>query len=463
MKPDPRMLAAAAALVTWTLAAGAAHATTRAPSQSAAGDALAGAKEKLAAGEPDAAVELLTKALEGATDKDGKDARELRLLLAEAQIAAGQADQAVEGLASLAQGADYDVLLATGRAYKAWGDQMQRQERSGDDVGFAYDEARSYLEQAAKKASRGQSGAAVELGNLELYTLGMHDAALERAEKLLSNDSGDAEARLLRGQALLWVSIDTAQAGKDEEAAKLRQRAIEDLIAAEKDLPKTRPEPWAQLAWLYETDGQPQKAVEAAAKALERTPKGSVATLFHLAVRYANERKFEAAATALSAMIAADSRQVTDLIKADNDPTATALALTWAVTPMVEGGKAGPARDALAAIVATHPKSVDPWNNYALLCRETQKFEEAYEAYQQALLLEPDSPRLNNDAGVILHYYLHRDYPKAQEYYEKAVELADAALARTDLEAAVRTEVETARADAIGNLKQLAAGDHDWP
>ena len=45
----------------------------------------------------------------------------------------------------------------------------------------------------------------------------------------------------------------------------------------------------------------------------------------------------------------------------------------------------------------------------------------------------------------------------------QAVDFADAALARPDLEAAARTETETAKADAIGNLKQLAAGDHTWP
>lgn len=433
-----------------------------------AGDPLAAAREALGAGNADKAVELL-KPLVGDAGTKGtpsKEAREARLLLCEAQVKAGAPDQAVETITPLAEGGDYEVLLATGRAYKAWAESMQSQERSGDDVGFAFDEARSYLEQATKKASRGQSAAAIELGNLELYTLGEHESALKRAETLLDADSGDAEARLLRGQALLWVSIDTAQGGDEaaqEKAKKIRQDAIADLQAAEKALPKTRPEPWAQLAWLYETDGQPDKAVDAAIKALERTPKGSVATLFHLALRYAGERRFDAAALALQAMVKADPRQVTDAIRAEKDPTAAALALTWAVTPMFEAKQAVPARECLAAIVAAKPQSIDPWNNYALICRETEKFEEAYDAYQQALLIEPDNARLHNDAGVVLHYYLHRDYDKAQEYYEKAVELADAALAKTDLDEATRTETQTARDDAVNNLKKLAKGDHTWP
>jgi tetratricopeptide (TPR) repeat protein len=436
-----------------------------ASAQGASGDPLAAAREALAAGQADKAVELLKPLVgdAGAKGAPSKDAREARLLLCEAQIKAGDPDQAVETITPLAEGGDYEVLLATGRAYKAWAESMQRQERSGDDVGFAFDEARSYLEQAAKQASRGQSAAAIELGNLELYTLGEHEAALKRAEKLLDADSGDAEARLLRGQALLWVSIDTAQGGDEEQAKKLRQDAIADLIAAEKALPKTRPEPWAQLAWLYEADGQPDKAVEAAVKALERTPKGSIATLFHLALRYAGERRYDVAALALQTMVKADSRAVTDAIRAEKDPTAAAIALTWAVTPMFEAKAVEPARESLAAIVASKPQSIDPWNNYALICRETQKFEEAFDAYQQALLIAPDSARLNNDAGVVLHYYLHRDYDKAQEYYEKAVELADAALAKTDLDEATRTETQTAKDDAINNLKKLAKGDHTWP
>jgi len=430
--------------------------------QDQGGDPLAAARGKLAAGQPDEAVEQLKGLLDGSPKAGGPDPRAVRLLLCEAQIAAGDADQAVETITPLAEGGDYDVLLATGRAYKAWGDQMQHQGRSGDDVGFAYDEARSYLEQATKKASRGQSAAAVELGNLVLYTLGDHPAALSLAEKLLDADSSDAEARLLRGCALLWTSIDTAQAGDEAEAGKIRKRAIDDLVAAEKALPKTRPEPWAQLAWLYEADGQPDKAVEAAVHALERTPKGSVATLFHLALRYSGERRYDVAAAALAAMVKADARQVTDALRAEQDPTASAMLLTYAVTPMIEGQPAQ-ARDALAAIVAAHPQNVDPWNNYALLCRETKKYDEALEAYQQALLLAPDSARLNNDAGVILHYYLHRDYGKAQEYYEKAVELADSGLAAKDLDQAAREELQSAKNDAVGNLKKLAKGDHTWP
>jgi tetratricopeptide (TPR) repeat protein len=440
------------------------HAAAQETGGGTSGDPLAAAREHLAQGNARQAVELLQSLLgAGEADKGGATERDVRLLLSEAQIAAGEADQAVETITPLTEGGGYDVLLATGRAYKAWAELLQRQDRPEQDVGFAYDEARSYLEQATKKASRSQSAAAIELGNLELYTLGEHTAALGRADKLLDVDSGDAEARLLRGCALVWTSIDAAQAGDEAEAAKIRKEAIADLQTAEKELPKTRPEPWAQLAWLYEADGQPDKAVEAAIEAQKRTPQGNLVTLCHLALRYAGERRYDVASAALTAIVRSDPGQVTAAIRAEQDPTAAAIALTWAVTPMFEAKTFNEAHAALAAIVASRPQSVDPWNNYAMVCRDLQKFEEAYEAYQQALLVQPDNARLNNDAGVILHYYLHRDYDKAQEFYEKAVEFADAGLANQDLDEAARAELQSAKADAIGNLKKLAAGDHTWP
>lgn len=431
----------------------------------AAGDELAAAREQLSTGHPKRAVEMLETLLEqaGQPGSTGASERDVRLLLTEAQIAAGDADQAKDTITSLVDGGDATVLLAAGRAYKAWADQMQRENANGDDVGFAFDEARSYLEQASKKAARGDSAAAIELGNLELYTLGDHVAALGRADTLLAGDSKDAEARLLRGCALVWTSIDAANGGDEERAGKLRKEAIADLLAAEKALPKTRPEPWAQLAWLYEADGQQEQAVDAAVQALKRAPQGGVGTLFHLALRYSSERRYAIAAAALAAMVKADAAQVSSLLRNEQDPTASALLLGYAVGPIVEANALDEARAALAAIVAAKPQSADPWNNYAFVCRETQKYEESYDAYVQALSFDPESPRLNNDAGVILHYYLHRETDKAQAYYEKAVELADAALAQKDLDEAARADLQLAKDDAIGNLKKLAKGHNTWP
>lgn len=102
--------------------------------------------------------------------------------------------------------------------------------------------------------------------------------------------------------------------------------------------------------------------------------------------------------------------------------------------------------------------SADSWNNYAFLCRETQKFEEAFVGYQHAIEREPDSPQLWNDAAVVLHYHLGGDgnHQRAKQMYEKALDLARTQLASEGASEIVRRRAESAKADAEANLKELA-------
>ncbi len=68
-----------------------------------------------------------------------------------------------------------------------------------------------------------------------------------------------------------------------------------------------------------------------------------------------------------------------------------------------------------------------------------------------------------NDTAVILHYYLHRDYDRAQSLYEKAIELAAGLLAKPDkLSDDQRRATEQLKHDATTNLQNLAKGVHDW-
>ena len=101
--------------------------------------------------------------------------------------------------------------------------------------------------------------------------------------------------------------------------------------------------------------------------------------------------------------------------------------------------------------------SADAWNNHAFLCRETGDFDGAWSSYQHALEKEPDSPQLQNDAAVILQY--HRTSPenlqKARGMYERAVQLADKALADARTTAELRGRATQAKADALANLAAL--------
>jgi Flp pilus assembly protein TadD len=96
------------------------------------------------------------------------------------------------------------------------------------------------------------------------------------------------------------------------------------------------------------------------------------------------------------------------------------------------------------------------------MCRDARRFEESWRGYSEALKLMPEEPGLHNDAGIVLHYYLHRDYGTAQELYERALELAEAELAATDTAPARRTEMEVVKRDASRNLEKLARGDYEW-
>ena len=101
--------------------------------------------------------------------------------------------------------------------------------------------------------------------------------------------------------------------------------------------------------------------------------------------------------------------------------------------------------------------SADAWNNYAFLCRETKRFEEAFVGYQHAIEREPESPQLWNDAAVVLHYHLANDTnrTRAKQMYDRAIELANAQLAEASTTEILRQRAERAKADALLNLKEL--------
>ncbi|MHC5210840.1 MAG: tetratricopeptide repeat protein [Planctomycetota bacterium] len=426
-----------------------------------ADERFAEARGHAEAGRRAEAIGLLSAMLEEGAGDD----KAVRLLLSDVQIAAGNPQAAVETLTN-APDPDAELLLHAGRAFKAWGDRMVSIGARRDDISFAYDEARSWLGQAAEAAEAAPDGdtrAAVELGFFELYVASDADAAMTRADALLKRTPEDGELLLLRGCAGLFVSIRDADAGEEQAAAVARGRAIEDLVTATKQLPEDRFEPWVQLAWLYEADEQPTKAVRAAAEILERVEGADLTTLYHLATRYAAESQWEPAGEALWQMARRRPDELTQRLRAEEDTTDVARRLNWAAGALVAAGNGVEARDALAPVVAADPQDGDLWNNFGFLCRETREYEQAYEAYEKALSFQPDNPRLMNDTGLILHYYLHRDYDRAADLYARAVEKADEALQADELTDEQRAELELARTDAVGNLQKLAAGDYDWP
>ena len=420
-------------------------------------DKLADARAQIEAGQAHAAANTLATMLKA---KEG-DEHAVRMLLAEAQIADGAPDRALITLEPLVKPEDAPVLRLLARAFRANGDRLAAQgARHSDDAASMYEQAADYLGRAA---AAGDASAGSEAGFIELYQLGDAPAARARAEALLAKDPANGEALLLRGCTLVNACWSADKAGDAAAAKDLHDKAVADLLAADTALGGKRPEPVFQLAWLYEQSGDADKAVQAAADWCDRLPQKDASRLYQLARRYVGEKRWAPASNALLAIVQRDPALLTNLVKAESDPTKTAVELSWSIQPLMDAQRGRPAKDILAALCAAGPQDADLWNNYGLIARDTQAYEESWRAYEQALTLRPDDANLLNDGAVLLHYYLHRDYDKAQEMYEKSIEISTNLLAAPDkLTADQKAAAAKAKKEATDNLQNLAKGVHDW-
>ncbi|MFT5292553.1 MAG: cytochrome c-type biogenesis protein CcmH/NrfG, partial [Planctomycetota bacterium] len=86
-------------------------------------------------------------------------------------------------------------------------------------------------------------------------------------------------------------------------------------------------------------------------------------------------------------------------------------------------------------------------------------FQDAWNAYARALVLEPENPQLINDGAVILQFGLEQDFELARAMYQKAQKLASDALASPDLNATLRESFGRALEDARRNEAELPPRD----
>ncbi len=97
----------------------------------------------------------------------------------------------------------------------------------------------------------------------------------------------------------------------------------------------------------------------------------------------------------------------------------------------------------------------EEWNNYAFLCRETGKYEEAWRAYTKALALSPKDPQILNDAALILQYHLHRDLAKARKMYRDAISFGKKILASKSASPEEKHRAKGSVRDATANLAKM--------
>lgn len=130
----------------------------------------------------------------------------------------------------------------------------------------------------------------------------------------------------------------------------------------------------------------------------------------------------------------------------------------------------------LAELVAESTTNVAAdWNNAGLFLRDWAEFqartkknltaderagimklyENSLRAYTRSMDLSPEDPQVLNDTAVILHYYLQREFERAESMYVKAGELADKLLADGKLKGEELNRIQIAKRDAGNNLRLL--------
>lgn len=407
------------------------------------------ARALVAEGLYDDAIDLLRSSLEAnPADID------LVVALAEAQRQSGRPAAAIDTLATLDDDG-YATSLARGQAYIDRAAEAKARANNEDAQFYALD-AKTHFEQALASAPDGDHRARVSLGFLNLYELGDYRSAYDLAEGGLTTTPDDAELRLLRGCAGVYVYYYASQGGGDEAAAHdAWKTSVEDLTAANEALPKERVEPLGQLCYMYDQKGLPHKAVDAAIELYDRQP--TFDTLYFYAKKYADARQLEPSAKALEKIVSSSARDLTRMIAAEPDKNAVAESLHYSVTPLMNRNDVGTARSILSAIVSAQPQVPVVWNNYGVVCENARRYDDAIEAYETSLEIDPNQARAHNDLAAILHHFLDKDLDRAKELYQRCIDLAEEQLADESLEltATARAELNDARQVARDNLGQL--------
>jgi tetratricopeptide (TPR) repeat protein len=395
-------------------------------------------------------------------DKGGLTAttdKTARLMLGGLLLDSLRTDDALDVLMPLDEVDEYDAQHLLGRAFTERGHALAANGAYAEDVMFHHELALVSLERAIDLAPTDEVDAAIGALELTLYTLGDAEAALRIADRALDRSPSAGEVLLLRGCAGGYAYWDASSSGDDGRADILWQRAVDDLRSAQAELDMARVEPWVQLAWLgLQKDDGLEQALDDAREAAER---GAIAPLFDVAVVGAARGDPGAGAAALYALEKHDAAALTGFLAARTD--AASLAERFSYLIFESNGTYDRARDVHAALAAATRESSMIWNNYALLCRDTGKYQEAYRAYGIALEINGPEPRLINDTALVLHYHLMGDDPEkaatACAMYRQAIELAEAELASEGLDADARAELNSALTDARDNLRRLEAGE----
>ena len=366
--------------------------------------------------------------------------RDARLVTAQAHYLAGRPDEAEKEVRRILESRPDDggahFLLAT----ILFG-------RSGEAVRKAkVNEAARLRQVAAEHYRRALDGGTKRaetcrrLGDIAA-TDGDLEEALELYRRALSRDAAQAPHR--------WL----LQNCRPDQAIPVYRKSAEARLAA-------GDRPGAAFLWMYigfyrEKARQWREARQAALRALELDPEGCWVCRYRAGwcSWWLEER--EKAKKAFLTLMEERRRKFCDYLRAIGPEGRTAAAMMHALAAeAVKAGRRGEARD-LSLLRAIIRGRGEDWNNYAFLCRETGRYEEAWVGYRRALEKEPGNPRYLNDGALILHYHLKRRLDHARKLYEQAVKEARRILADPEADPGTKAEARSALRDAQGNLRAL--------
>lgn len=417
-------------------------------------DSLDNAESLRREGRLDDAIATLQEAL----DAGPSDARAVRLALARLHLERGEGLEALTALEGLDAQGDHDVAVLSGRGHRLAADQVYFAGAEQDEINGHFDEAIGAYERAIELSGLDPSPAVWHLGEIYLYVDSAKDPALDLARQVLDEVPDDPYGLLLRGAAQAFVYYEHFSAGDTEAANAAWQEGVDDLQRADELLDDDVTDALGQLVWYYEAQGMGMKAVETARTIVDRQSPPNLALLYNLARKYRDlggQGNLEASGNALEKMVDLDGEALTGFILAEEDSTAVAVSLAGSIDPFYRRNDRGTCRRILAAIVAADPADAQTWHNYAVICEETSRFEDAVKAYEKEIELDPQNPRAYNDLGSVLANNLRRETDRARELFEKCIALAEEQVNQLDATEDQRANAREAINVARGNLNSL--------
>jgi tetratricopeptide (TPR) repeat protein len=221
--------------------------------------------------------------------------------------------------------------------------------------------------------------------------------------------------------------------------------------------PGANPRRVALLDWYQAYALLESSAFRAAARlftaAVEANPGYLNAHCYAMVAAY-RDRTEDLAETSAARYAAQAPNHFADTVRQMSNKAEVVAILEYLAQRSASGDRLQRSRD-ISLVLAKLLETERHWSNYAFLCSATGKFEDALLAYEAALELAPDSPRLLVDIGVLLREHLPSEdnLLRAEQYFRRALVAAKAVLDSADATPQAQSDARDAMNNARRNLE----------